>query len=149
MVSIIYATLAYFLLLTAVRVLSRRPGGQMTPFEFVIIFLIGGVAILCIVGTDRSETNSILCVITIGLTHRTMSLLKHRHRRLSLIIDGPPLILLKDGEWQTETMKRMRVHEMDVMASARSAGMKTVDQVKTAVLERNGSITTIKVDTPR
>ena len=118
----------------------------MTPFEFVIVFLIGGVAILCIVGNDRSETNSVLAVITIGLTHRAMSLLKHRHPRLSLIIDGPPVVLLKDGQWQTETMNRMRVHEMDVMASARKAGMKTLDQVKLAVLERSGAITTIKAD---
>src|SRR4051794_29024367 len=117
MVSIIYGILAYFLLLTAVRVLSRRPGGQMTPFEFVIIFLIGGGAILCIVGTDWSETNSILCVITIALTHRTMSLLSQRPPRRSLIINGPPLVLLRDGEWQTDTMKRMRIHGMDVMAA--------------------------------
>jgi uncharacterized membrane protein YcaP (DUF421 family) len=80
------------------------------------------------------------------LTHRALSLLKHRHRRLSMIIDGPSLILLKDGQWQTDTMQHMRVHQTDVMASARGAGMKTADQIKCAVLERNGSITTIKAD---
>ena len=144
--SIIYAIASYFALLATVRVLSRRPGGQMTPFEFVIIFLIGGVAILCIVGNDRSQTNSVLCISAIGLTHRVLSLLKHRHPRLSLFIDGPSLMLLKDGQWQTDTMQHMRIHETDVMASARSAGMKTVDQVKYAVLERNGSVTTIKAD---
>jgi uncharacterized membrane protein YcaP (DUF421 family) len=149
MLSIIYAIVSYFLLLTTVRVLSRRPGGQMTPFEFVIIFLIGGVAILCIVGNDRSETNSVLCILTIGLTHRTLSWVKHRRPRLSLFIDGPSLVLLKDGQWQTETMKHMRVHEMDIMASARSAGMRTPDQIKYAVLERNGSISTIKAEERR
>jgi uncharacterized membrane protein YcaP (DUF421 family) len=144
MQSIIYAVISYFVLLAAIRMLSRRPGGQMTPFEFVIIFLIGGVAILCIVGNDRSETNSVLCVLAIGLTHRVVSLLKHRHPRLSLIIDGPPLVLLKDKQWQLETMNMMRIHPTDVMATARASGMKTIDEVKYAVLERNGSITAIK-----
>src|SRR4051812_3286113 len=82
--------------------------------------------------------DSVLSILTIRLTHRAVSLLKHRHPRLSLIIDGPSLMLLKDGQWQTDTMRRMRIHQMDVMTSARSAGMKTIDQIKYAVLERNG-----------
>jgi hypothetical protein len=40
----------YLFLLLIVRVLSRRPGGQLTLFEFVIVFLIGGVIILSTVG---------------------------------------------------------------------------------------------------
>ena len=52
MYTIIHAVLAYFFLLLTVRVLSRRPGGQMTLFEFVIVFLIGGVIILSTVGND-------------------------------------------------------------------------------------------------
>ena len=51
MSTVIHAIVGYFFLLLAVRVLSRRPGSQMTPFEFVIVFLMGGVIILSTVGT--------------------------------------------------------------------------------------------------
>jgi uncharacterized membrane protein YcaP (DUF421 family) len=50
--TILRAIAGYFFLLLTVRVLSRRPGAQMTPFEFVLIFLIGGVVILATVGDD-------------------------------------------------------------------------------------------------
>ena len=50
MYTILHAIAGYFFLLLTVRVLSRRPGGQMTPFEFVIVFLMGGVIILSTVG---------------------------------------------------------------------------------------------------
>ena len=43
MYTIIHAICGYFFLLLTIRVLSYRPGGQMTLFEFVIVFLIGGV----------------------------------------------------------------------------------------------------------
>jgi len=46
MYTVLHAIFGYFYLLLTVRVLSRRPGAQMTPFEFVIIFLMGGVIIL-------------------------------------------------------------------------------------------------------
>ena len=38
MATIIHAVLGYLFLLLVVRVLSRRPGGQLTLFEFVIVF---------------------------------------------------------------------------------------------------------------
>jgi uncharacterized membrane protein YcaP (DUF421 family) len=64
----------------------------MTPFEFVLIILIGGVSILATVGDDHSITNGVCAVITIGLLHRALSWLKHRYPLLGEIMDGSPLI---------------------------------------------------------
>ena len=81
--TVLYATFGYFFLLLVVRSLSRRPGAQMTPFEFVIIFLIGGVIILATVGEDHSVTNSTCAVMTVGFMHRMVSLLKTRFPALA------------------------------------------------------------------
>src|SRR5438045_3420138 len=142
--TVIHAIVGYFFLLLIVRALSRRPGAQMTPFEFVIIFLIGGVIILTTVGNDRSETNSVCAVITVGLMHRLVSWLKVRFPRFGLLVDGTPLVILKDGEWQSEVMDKMRLQDMDVMAAARTKGVKTLDKIKYAILERNGGISIIE-----
>lgn len=142
--TIVYATAGYFFLLLAVRVLSRRPGAQMTPFEFVLVFLMGGVIILATVGDDHSVTNAVCGVLTVGLLHRMVSSLKIRFPRLGILIDGTPLVLLEKDKWHTEVMQRMRLADDDVMASARVKGVKTLDQIKYAVLERNGAISIIK-----
>jgi len=146
MYTIIHAIFGYLFLLLTVRVLSRRPGGQLTPFEFVIVFLIGGVIILSTTGNDRSITNTVCAVFTIGLMHRLISWLKQRHRSLGAWIDGTPLVLIKDGQWQEDTMTRMRLQDTDVMACGRLQGVKTLDSIKYAILERNGSISIIKVE---
>lgn len=144
MSTIFHAIAGYFFLLLTVRVLSRRPGAQLTIFEFVLIFLIGGVIILATVGDDRSETNAVCAVLTIGLMHRLVSFIKARYPRIDKWLDGIPLVLLKDGEWQTDIMGRMRMQDTDVMAAARENGVKTLDQIKYAILERNGSISIIQ-----
>jgi uncharacterized membrane protein YcaP (DUF421 family) len=144
MYTIIHAILGYFFLLFTVRVLSRRPGGQMTLFEFVIVFLIGGVIILSTVGDDRSITNCVGAVIVIGLMHGLVSWAKTTSARLGAIIDGTPLVILKDDEWQDEIMKGMRLDANDVMAAARTKGLKDLSQIKYAILERNGTISIIK-----
>jgi uncharacterized membrane protein YcaP (DUF421 family) len=142
--TIIHAIISYFFLLLTIRILTRRPGAQMTPFEFVLVFLIGGVAILATVGNDRSETNSVCAVIAVALMHRTIAGLKQRFPRISALVDGTPLVMLKDGEWQAETMRQMRIKDDDVMAAARTKGLKTLAEIKYAILERNGALSVIK-----
>jgi uncharacterized membrane protein YcaP (DUF421 family) len=144
MTTVIHAVIGYLFLLLVVRTLSRRPGAQMTPFEFVIVFLIGGVIILATVGDDRSETNAVCAVITVGGMHRLVSWLKVRSREIGEWIDGTPLVLLQNGDWQSDVMKRMRITEDDVMAAARSKNVRTASEIKYAILERNGGISIIK-----
>ena len=144
MYTIIHAILGYFFLLLTVRVLSRRPGGQMTLFEFVIVFLIGGVIILSTVGDDRSITNCVCAVIVVGLMHGSVSWVKTKSPRLGAIIDGTPLVILRDGAWVDEMMQGMRLDANDVMAAARTKGLKDLSQVKYAILERNGTISIIR-----
>lgn len=142
--TIIHAIVSYLFLLLTVRALSRRPGAQMTPVSFVLIFLIGGVGILATVGDDRSETNSVCAVMAVALLHRTIAGLKQRYPRIAAMVDGTPLVILKDGQWQAETMRVMRIEDDDVMAAARTKGMKTLDEIKYAILERNGALSVIK-----
>jgi uncharacterized membrane protein YcaP (DUF421 family) len=144
MYTIIHAAVGYFFLLLTVRILSRRPGAQMTPFEFVLVFLMGGVIILSTVGDDHSVTNAVCAVLTVGLLHRIVSTLKQRYPLLGAIVDGTPIVLLQKDQWQVEVMQTMRLADDDVMASARTKGVKTLDQIKYAVLERNGAISIIK-----
>ena len=146
MPTILHAVFGYLFLLLIVRVLSRRPGGQLTLFEFVIVFLIGGVIILSTVGKDRSIANCATAILTVGLMHWMVSALKGRFPRFGAVVDGTPLILLKNGEWQMEVMRGMRIDREDVMAAARNKGVKSIFDVAYAVLERNGAISIIQIE---
>ncbi|MFL6447151.1 MAG: DUF421 domain-containing protein [Bryobacteraceae bacterium] len=144
MYTLLHGVIGYFFLTVMIRILARRPGAQMTPFEFVLVFLVGGVIILATVGDDRSMTNCYGGVIVICLMHRLVGALKQRSPRWASIIDGTPIVLLQNGEWQTSSMEAAHVDDMDVMAAAREKGVRSLDQIKYAVLERNGGISIIK-----
>jgi uncharacterized membrane protein YcaP (DUF421 family) len=144
MYTLIHAVAGYFFLTLMIRVLARRPGAQLTPFEFVLVFLIGGVIILATIGDDHSITNCYGGVIAICLMHRLVGALKRRSPRWANIIDGTPIVLLQNDEWQESSMRHSNMDAMDVMAAARDKNVRTLDQIKYAVLERNGSISIIK-----
>ena len=140
MAAVVRAFLGYFFLVFIVRVVGRRPGKQMTPFELVLIFFIGGLALTAIVGDEVSFTNAICQIITIGLAHYTLAWARTKSQRFARLVDGTPLILLEKQSWRAHTLRHMRIKDDDVIASARDSGIKTLQDIEVAVLERNGEI---------
>ncbi len=58
--SVLRALFGYFFLVFIVRIVGRRPGKQLTPFEFILIFFLGGLMLTAIVAQDSSVTNAFL-----------------------------------------------------------------------------------------
>lgn len=144
--TILHAIAGYFFLMLVVRVLTRRPGGQLTMTDFVLVFLMGGVIIFATAGEDRSLTNCSCAVITIGLLHRVVSWAKNKYPRLGAIVDGTPIVLMKHGTTVDDVMDGMQVSRADLEAAARLKGIPSLDKVDFVVLERNGGMSIIEKD---
>ncbi len=144
MATILHAIVGYVFLTVVVRVLQRRAGSQMALFEFVIVFLMGGVIILATVGNDRSVTNCTCAVIAVGLLHRGVSWAKSKSPRFGALLDGTPLVVIRAGVRQDEVIRGMLLKERDLEAAARTRGLTSVDQIDYAILERNGRISVIE-----
>ena len=143
MATIIHAVVGYFILLLVVRVLQRRVGSQMAMFEFVIVFLTGGIIILSTVGNDRSVINCTCAVVAVGLIHRTMAWAKSKSPTVGAIVDGTPLVIIRAGKPHQEVITGMKLRPEDLDAGARSAGSRNIGAVDYAILERNGRISII------
>jgi uncharacterized membrane protein YcaP (DUF421 family) len=72
----------------------------MTPFEFVLILFIGGLALTATVGEEVSSTNAICQIISIGLAHYSLAWARSKSSRFARLVDGTPLILLENKEWR-------------------------------------------------
>ncbi len=144
MSAIYRAIFGYLFLVFIVRVAGRRPGKQMSPFEFVLIFFIGGLTLTFMVADDRSLTNAFCQIATVALLHYAIVILRRRSSSFAKAVDGTPLVLLSDGRWHTDTLRQMRILDEDVMTAARDKGMSSLDNVKYAILERNGEISIIE-----
>ena len=143
MASVFRAIFGYMFLILMVRVVGRRPGKQITPFEFILIFFLGGLTLTGIVGDEVSLTSAFCQIITIACCHYLIVWLRTKSPRLARIFDGTPLVLLEQDAWRSRTTQKMRIQPADVMSMARDQGMKTIGDVKYAVLERNGEISLI------
>jgi uncharacterized membrane protein YcaP (DUF421 family) len=137
------AAFGYLFLVLMVRIVGRRPGKQLTPFEFVLIFYLGGLTLTGMVGEEVSIVNAITQIITVAFCHFLLGFLRFKSDRLARILDGTPLVLMEKNMWRSETLKRMRVQDDDVMHTARQQRIKDLSGIKAAVLESYGEITII------
>ena len=118
----------------------------MTPFEFVLIFFIGGISIQAVVADDRSITNAFCDVAAIAMMHVLVTKLKQRFPTFGRIVDGTPVFVFENGQWNRDRMRHHGIEEEDVMAAARGNGLLRQDQIKYAVVERNGEISIIEAE---
>jgi len=144
--TIFRALFGYLFLVLMVRIVGRRPGKQLTPFEFVLIFYLGGLTLTGMVGDEVSLSNAVCQILAVAVCHYSLAWLRFRSARVAKILDGVPLILLEYGQWRTDTLSRMRLQDDDVMDMARGQGLKDLSSIKTAVLESYGEISIIPVE---
>ena len=96
------------------------------------------------VGNELSITNAICQIMTVAGVHWVITIIRSRFPRIARLLDGTPLVLLEDGYWRSQTMRFMRISQDDVMAVARDHNVRTLTDIDTAILERNGEISIIK-----
>jgi uncharacterized membrane protein YcaP (DUF421 family) len=144
MVTIVNAIIIYWVLLFALRLVGRRGPSLLTSFEIILLFLMGGIAMQAIVGNDHSLTNALLGICSIVLMHALVASLKQWSPVFGRLVDGTPVIIFAKGEWHQNPMQQLRITEQDVMAAARGQGIERLEQVKYAIVERNGGISVVK-----
>jgi uncharacterized membrane protein YcaP (DUF421 family) len=124
MITILLATLMYWVLLAVLRIIGRRAISQLSPFELLVIFLLGGIATQVIVADDHSAASAMTGMFTIAVNHAFVSVLKGRSQMFQKIVDGTPVVLVANGKIDRDILRGLRMHEEDVMAVARQNGIK-------------------------
>ena len=140
---IIRAAAAYLILLFAVRLIGRRTASMMAPFDLVVLFLFGGALMAGVLGDDHSMTAAVSAVFSIGLMHTSVSTLKRWSAWFGRLVDGTPVVIYERGDWHEDRMRGMRVLESDVMAAVRQKGLMRLEQVRYAVVERDGKVSIV------
>lgn len=142
--AVIRAIIIYLFLMIVLRIAGHRTLNEMTTFDFILLLIMGDASQQALTGTDYSLTNGILIIITLVLMDIFISFLKQKFTKIEWIIDGAPLILIHNGKMKKKLMERVKVSVADILESARKLqGLEALDQIKYAILEKDGEITII------
>lgn len=142
--AVLRAAAVYLALLVLFKVAGRRSLSEITSFDFVLLLVIGEATQQALLGNDFSVTNAILVIVTLIGIDVGFSLLKLRSNRFAQFIDGDATIVVENGKPLHLRMREARLTIEDVLEAARTTqGVEHIEQIKYAILERNGKISII------
>ena len=142
--AILRAGVVYLVLLVLFRIAGRRTLAELSPFDFILLLIIGETTQQALLGEDFSITTAVLLVLTLLMLDVGMSLLKQRSNTLNKLIEGVPTILVENGRPIRDLLAKARVREEEILEAARRIhGLERMDQIRYAVLEVSGGISII------
>ncbi|WP_207420473.1 DUF421 domain-containing protein [Desertivirga brevis] len=134
---------AVFLIL---RLGGKRTVGEMTTFDLVLLLIISEAIQQSLIDDDNSITGGLLAITTLVFIDIMVSLISNRFSKVDKILNGVPLIILKDGKPLLERIKKSRLQVEDILEAARKMqGIDSLDKIKYAVLEKDGTISIIPI----
>jgi uncharacterized membrane protein YcaP (DUF421 family) len=144
MESVLKTVGVYFFLLLLFRIAGKRSLHDITLFDFVLLLVLSESVQGALIGEDFSLTNAWIVLATFFLLDVTLSVLKQRFPKLGTALDGMSVLIVRNGRPLKEKMNQERIDEEDILEAARQAhGLTRLEQIKYAVLERNGSISIV------
>lgn len=137
---VLRALLVYAGVMVLLRLSGKRAVGQLTPFDLVLLILIGNAVQNGLNGGDNSLTAALvlsLCLIALNYAAAWLSARKPAVRRL---LEGEPVVLARDGHVYRHVLRRELVSRADFDEAMREAGCSDAARIRLALLETNGRI---------
>jgi uncharacterized membrane protein YcaP (DUF421 family) len=141
---VLRATVIFAALYILMRLLGKRELGQMTPFELIVLVVIGDLIQQGVTQNDFSLTGAVIAVSTIAFWALVMSWASYLWPRAERLLEGEPRVIVRDGELVEGNLRRDRLTLSEIESEMRLAGISSIADVAWAILEPRGKISFIQ-----
>lgn len=138
---IVRSIIVYVFLIVLLRLTGKRQVGQLAPFDLVLLLVLSNAVQNSMNGGDNSVLGGIISATTLIGLNFSLGYLTYRNKRLEVLIEGQPEVLIHNGKLFEKVMARAQLTHHELNAALRQAGCLSVAEVHCAILENNGTIT--------
>lgn len=136
--------IAYLGLLLLLRLTGKRSFGDMSPFDIVVLVVVGGLLRTAILGNDQSLLGPFIAIAAILSLDLLLAWGCARSAALDHLIEGRSIALILGGRVLKERLKRHNVPEDALLRELRTHGLRDARGVAEARLEANGRVSVIE-----
>lgn len=122
------------------KMIGKRQVSELSLFDYVISISIGNFAAEMTMNLDSQVLNGFVSVLIFGLIATIVGILTTKSILLRRFLMGTPTIIIQDGKFVVENLKKIKFDMNDFLETARSAGYFDVSQIKYAIMEANGKV---------
>ncbi|MFD1955399.1 YetF domain-containing protein [Paenibacillus thailandensis] len=130
----------YVVVFLVIRFMGKREIGKLSVFDLVIFIMIAEIAVLIIEDTKRPIWEGVLPMAALLVVQLGISWLILKNRKLRLMFDGKPSLIISKGKLDREMMRKQRYNLDDLMLQLRENKIQNVADVEFAILETSGKL---------
>jgi uncharacterized membrane protein YcaP (DUF421 family) len=139
----VVGVLAYVALVVILRSTGKRTLSKLNAFDLIVTVSLGSTLATILVSKDVALAQGILAFVILTGMQYVVTWVSVRSALVRGIVKSEPELILHNGEPITEAMKSQRVTLDEIEAAARSEGIDNLADVKSAILETNGTLSII------
>jgi uncharacterized membrane protein YcaP (DUF421 family) len=135
--------IVYVFLLALLRITGKRQVGQMAPFDLVLLLVLSNAVQNSMNGGDNSLVGGLISATTLVGLNMVVGLMTYRSKKLEAIIEGRPQVLVHNGKLFEDVLASAKITHHELDSALRQGGCNCIEDVHSAILENNGSITVV------
>ena len=140
----IRSIVVFLVALVLIRISGRRSFGQRSPFDSVVVILLGATLSRAIVGASPFVATVVASFVIVAC-HRLLAWACMRSPALERLVGGVEREVFSNGAFNAREMDTALITPTDVQESVRQkTGSRSMDNVAAAILERNGEVSVIR-----
>lgn len=140
---VLRGTVVYFVLLIVLRLAGKRTVGQFTPFDLLVLVLLGDALQGSMIAGDDSLQGGIILTVTLVGWNKLTGWVTSRSRWLERAVEGKPVVLARNGHIYGEALERCQLSIDDLQEAMRNADCGAISKVRLAMLEKDGKISVV------
>jgi uncharacterized membrane protein YcaP (DUF421 family) len=145
---VLRAVLVYAFLTVILRLTGKRQLGHLAPFDLVLLLVLSNAVQNAMNGGDNSVAGGVISATTLVAVNYLVSAATYRDRRLARLIEGKPLILIRDGKIDHHARRAAMLTIEELHAALRSQDVPGPERVRYAFLENTGELTVVPMHRP-
>ncbi len=145
---ILRATVVYIVVWTGLRAFGRHSMGQRNALDLVLILIVANAVQNAMIGPDTSLIGGLIAAGTLFVINWGITKVVRTSERTRRFFEGSPVVLINHGHLIESNMRREGIDPDELAEVLHEHGLETASQVKTAILEIDGSLSIIPAAAP-
>jgi uncharacterized membrane protein YcaP (DUF421 family) len=137
------SAVVYLFLIVLLRLTGKRQVGQLAPFDLVLLLVLSNAVQNSMNGGDNSLVGGLVSAATLVGLNFLVGMATFRSKKVEELIEGRPQVLIHNGKLFRDVMAHAQLTHHELDAALRQSGVACVEEVHSAVLENNGSISVL------
>ena len=130
----------FIILFLLVKVLGKKQIKNLTLYDYILSITIGSIAADTIISIDIPLSDGIIALVVFGIIGYLVSLISYYNHNIEEIMDGQPLILFENNNFNYPNLEASKLSVAKVLESCRLKGCFDLNELDCAILEPSGDI---------